>query len=100
MIKFNSVLMSEAKKLFPDSMELQELMKAGDAKALDYVYARIGFSVDEDDIIRAFRNKKEMKLLDIAKKAKAIRDFYQKMFTHIESQEDKMADRMGYADCI
>ena len=92
--------MSEAKKLFPDSMQLHELMKAGDIKALDYVYARIGFSVDEDDIIRAFRNKKEMKLLDIANKAKAIRDFYRAMFAHIESQENKMAAKIGYADCI
>lgn len=100
MIKYTNALMKEAKNLFPDSSDLHEMMRIGDTKALDFVYAKLGFVVDEDDIIRAFRNKKEMKLLELAKKAKSVRDFYQKMFAHIELQEDKMADRMGYSDCL
>jgi hypothetical protein len=100
MIKYTNALMTEAKNLFPDSTDLHEMMRMGDTKALDFVYSKLGFTVDEDDIVRAFRNKKEMRLLEMAKKAKAIRDFYQKMFVHIDSQEMKVADKLGYQDCI
>jgi hypothetical protein len=100
MIKYTSALVKEAKNLFPDSTGLHKMMQMGDAKALDFVYSKLGLTVDEDDIVRAFRNKKEIRLLEMAKKAKAIRDFYQKMFVHIDSQEMKVADKLGYQDCI
>lgn len=100
MIKFNMSMIREAKRLFPDMTVLHEMMQRGDAKALDMVYAKLGFTVDEDDIVRAFRNKKEQKLLDMANRAKDIRELYQKMYMMIESQENKMADKMGYQDCM
>lgn len=100
MVKFNMAIMREAKRLFPDMETLHMMMKMGDAKALDLVYSKLGFMVDEDDIIRAFRNNKEMKLLEQAKRAKDIRDLYQKMYAMIETQEMKTAERRGYQDCM
>lgn len=100
MIKFTNDLMREAHELFPAMHELHNMMKRGDAKALDMVYNKLGFTIDEDDIVRAFRNKKEMSLLDAAKKAQQIRSFYQKMFTHIDKQEMKQAAKMQYEDCV
>lgn len=100
MIKFNMALIKEAKSLFPDATDLHELMQTGNRKALDYVQMKIGFMIDEDDIIRAFRNKKESKLLDMAKRAKAVRELYQKMFFVMESQDNKMMEKMDMQECM
>lgn len=101
MIKFKSEMCQEAKELFPDFRELHESMTRGDStKVLDLLYSKLNFIIDADDIIRAFRNKKEQDLLDQAKKAKTIRDFYQKTFAFIHKQEDIKAECLGYKDCI
>lgn len=100
MIKFNLALMKEAKVLFPDATDLHEMMRTGNRKALDYVQMKIGFMIDEDDIIRAFRNKKETKLLEMAKRAKAIRELYQKMFFAMESQDNKTMEKLEIQDCM
>lgn len=80
MVKYDSEIVSECARLFPDNLKLHQLVQLGDPKALDIVFQKIGFSVDEDDILRAFRNKTEGKLLADAKRAKAIRSLYSKMF--------------------
>lgn len=101
MIKFKSDLISEAKQIFPDAKDLHELMLRGDGtKAIDFIYTRLQFNVNEDDIIRAFRNKKEQTILEQAKRARAIRDFYQKVFAFVHKQGDAVAEKMGYEDCI
>lgn len=100
MNKFNSDLISDAKKLFPESTDINSMMQSGDIRVLDLIYSRVGFNIDEDDIIRAFRNKKENDLLEKAKQAKSIRDFYQKLFAFVHKQEEKKADKMGYGDCL
>jgi len=100
MIKFNMALMKEAKSLFPDATDLHEMMRTGNRKSLDYVQMKIGFMIDEDDIIRAFRNKKETKLLDMAKRAKAIRELYQKMFFVMEAHDNKTMEKMDMQDCM
>ena len=99
-IRFSSMLIKEAKTIFPRDIELHEMMRIGDRKALDYVQIRVGFTVDEDDIIRAFRNKNEHNLLDIARRSKAIRDLYQKIFFLIDEQDDKAAEKLSHMDCI
>lgn len=100
MVKFNMSIIREAKRLFPEMTMLHQMMQSGDVKSLDIVYAQLGFSVDADDIVRAFRNKKEQKLLETAKRSCAVRELYQKMYAMIDSQEIKRAERMGYQDCI
>lgn len=100
MVKFTSAIMKDAKMLFPDNTDLHEMLRTGNRKALDYVQMKIGFMIDEDDVIRAFRNKKEQSLLDMAKRSKAIRDLYQKMFFAIEAHDNKMSDKMDYQDCM
>ena len=90
----------EAEQLFSDNPEILSALRSGDCKALDMVFNKISFNIDEDDIIRAFRNKKEQNLLDYAKRAKAIRDFYQKLFLLIEKRNNTVAETNNYLDCI
>jgi hypothetical protein len=96
----NKAMTKEAEQLFSDNSEILLALRNGDSKALDMVFNKISFTIDEDDIIRAFRNKKEQNLLDCAKRAKAIRDFYQKLFLLIEKRNDVVAERNNYLDCI
>jgi hypothetical protein len=96
----NKAMTKEAEQLFSDNSEILLALRNGDSKALDMVFNKISFTIDEDDIIRAFRNKKEQNLLDYAKRAKAIRDFYQKLFLLIEKRNDVVAERNNYLDCI
>lgn len=100
MVKYNMSMMREAKRLFPNMSTLHDMMKAGDPKAVDAVYAKLGFMLDEDDVVRAFRNKKEHVLLESAMRSRDIRDLYQKMFAAAETREMKLAEKMGYQDCI
>ena len=100
MVKYNMSMLRDAKRLFPNMTTLHDMMKAGDPKAVDVVYAKIGFMIDEDDVVRAFRNKKEHVLLETAMRARDIRDLYQKMFAAAEAREIKQAEKMGYQDCI
>lgn len=100
MMKYTDDMMKMAKTLFPDNTQLHEAMKMGDAKVVDMLYSKLGFYFDEDDIIKAFRNKKEMKVLEMAKRVKAIRDLYQQVLAHVDKMEMKMAESKGYSDCI
>lgn len=100
MIKYTDEMMKMAKTLFPDNTQLHMMMKSGDPKVVDMVQARIGFYFDEDDIIKAFRNKKEQRILDMAKRAKAIRDLYHQMFMLMEKQSTMKAEKNGYGDCL
>ena len=100
-IKFKMDIISQAKKLFPDDTKLHELLLAGDGHgALNSIFSRLGFNIDEDDILRAFRNKKEVALLEKAKRAKNIRDLYQKIFMVVQKADDMKSTAAGYSDCI
>lgn len=99
-MKYTDDMMKMAKTLFPDNSPMHEMMRQGDPKAVDMVHAKIGFYFDEDDIIKAFRNKKEHRVLDMAKRAKAIRELYQQMFMLMEKQNTMMAEKNGYGDCV
>lgn len=99
-MKYTVEMMKMAKTLFPDNSQMHEMMRMGDPKVVDMVHAKIGFYFDEDDIIKAFRNKKEHKVLEMAKRAKAIRDLYQQMFMLMEKQSMMRAERNGYGDCL
>lgn len=100
MIKYTDQMIKMAKSLFPDNKQMHEMMRMGDPRVVDMVYARIGFYFDEDDIIRAFRNKKEHKVLEMAKRVRSIRDLYQQMFMLIEKHNTIKADKGGYGDCL
>lgn len=101
MIKFDHSVIKQAKALFPDNIMLHDTMRAGDGtKVLNFLHMKLGFTMDEDDVIRAFRNKKEFRVLEVAKRAKAIRDLYQQVFMAIETQNNKKAEENGYGDCI
>ena len=100
MVKFTDDMMKKARTLFPDNVMLLDMMRAGDVKVVDVLYSKLGFYLDEDDIIKAFRNKKEQRVLEMAKRAKAIRDLYQQVIAHVDAVESKVAERNGYADCM
>lgn len=100
MVKFTDDMIKKAKTLFPDNVLLLDMMRKGDVKVVDALYSKLGFYFDEDDIIKAFRNKKEHRVLEMAKRAKAIRDLYQQVIAHVDSTETKIAERNGYADCM
>ena len=100
MMKYTDEMMKMARTLFPDNTQLHDAMIMGDSKVVDMLYARLGFYFDEDDIIKAFRNKKENRILEMAKRAKAIRDLYQQVIAHVDKMELKSAENKGYADCI
>lgn len=100
MLKYTDEMIKTAKSLFPDNTQMHDMMRTGDPRAVDMVYARIGFYFDEDDIIRAFRNKKEHKVLEMAKRVRAIRDLYQQMFMLMEKQNTIKAEKNGYGDCL
>ena len=99
-VKYSYSTIKDVNKLFPDSDEMKTAVKLGDMKLLDMVLDRVGFDVDEEDVLRAFRNKKEQKILQIAKRSKAIRDLYQKLFSEIESHMDDLSDKNDYNDCL
>lgn len=100
MIKYTDDMIKKAKMLFPEDSPLLEMMRAGDPKVVDMIYSRIGFYLDEDDIIKAFRNKKEQRILDMAKKVKAIRELYQQVLAHVDKMEIMKAQNNDYSDCI
>ncbi len=100
MVKFTDDMIKKAKTLFPDNVMLLDMMRKGDTKVVDVLYSKLGFYLDEDDIIKAFRNKKEQRVLEMAKRVKAIRDLYQQVIAHVDSVESKVAERDGYADCM
>lgn len=100
MIKYTDDMMKKAKMLFPDNAPLLEMMRVGDPKVVDMIYSRMGFYLDEDDIIKAFRNKKENRILEMAKRVKAIRELYQQVLAHIDKTEMSRAQTNGYSDCM
>jgi hypothetical protein len=100
MVKYTSSIMKAAKELFPNASMLHDMMRLGDTKALDVVQSYLGLKIDEDDIVRAFRNKKENKILEAAKRAQNIRELYCEMFHLIEKQQEKRAVVNQYEDCM
>jgi hypothetical protein len=82
-MRYDYSIIKQAQKLFPDDSALHTMLKSGDPKAVDLVYSKIGFYIDEDDILRAFRNKKEKQLVEMAQRAKSIRDLYQKIYSQV-----------------
>jgi glutaredoxin 2 len=100
MVKYTDEMMKKAKSLFPENREMHEMIRMGDPKVVDMLYKKIGFYLDEDDIIKAFRNKKEMRILDMAKRAKAIRELYQQMMMHVDKMNMNKADKLGHSDCM
>lgn len=100
-VAYDDDIVLAVKNIWPDWTDLHIKVKRGETRSvLDIIEDQIGLDVDEDDIIRAFRNKKEYKLLEKAERAKAIRDLYQKIFLFVDKQEEKLAEKMGYADCL
>lgn len=100
MVMFTDEMKAEAKSIFPQWTELHTHMENGNVKIVDMIYGQIGLALDEDDIIKAFRNKKEHKILEIAKRTKAIRALYQDVLFHIDSDEMARATQGNYADCM
>lgn len=100
MVKFTDDMIKKAKSLFPDNVVLIDMMRRGDTKVVDVLYSKLGLQIDEDDIVKAFRNKKEYRVLDMAKRAKAIRELYQQVIAHVDAVEMKVAEKNGYADCL
>lgn len=81
MHRYDYSVIRESKRLFPEDQTLHNMLISGDPKAVDVVFSRIGFNIDEDDILRAFRNKKQDKLVEVALRAKKIRELYQKIYS-------------------
>lgn len=85
MVKYDAAVLKECVRLFPEYHRLHTEVKNGSPKAIDLVYEKIGFHIDEDDILRAFRNKKEAEILECARRAKSVRDLYGKMYLQVEA---------------
>ena len=100
MMKYTDEMIKKAKTLFPENTELHEMMRAGSPKVVDVLYTKLGFCLDEDDIIKAFRNKKEMRVLEMAKRAQAIRELYQQVIMFVDKVEMNKAQKSGYSDCV
>lgn len=100
-VKYDEKLIKQATKVFPQWKELHDNMRSGKTQpVLDMIHDQVGFVVDEDDVIRAFRNNKQDKLLDLAKKSRDVRELYQKVFLFLDKQETKVAVKHGYDDCF
>lgn len=100
-VKYDQDLVETIQTLWPDWMDLHIKVQRGETyPVLNMIETQIGLDVDEDDIIRAFRNKKEHKLLEKAKRAKSIRDLYQKIFLFLDKKDNQRAQRLGYEDCL
>lgn len=100
MVKYTLAMINRAKDLFPQATLLHKMMREGDTKALDLVQSQIGLKLDEDDIVRAFRNKKEDKILEIAQRAQNIRQLYGEMYMLIEKYQSRRAEINKYEDCV
>ena len=100
-IQYDEQLVSQAHTLFPEWKDLHRAMERGKSQiVLDMLFTKVGFTVDEDDIIRAFRNNKEQNLLELAKRAKQVREFYQKVFVFVDKYETRREEMQGLTDCL
>lgn len=84
-MKYDFKLIQKAKKLFPNEVRLHDMMKAGDRKAIDYVYSlyekhRVEFVLDEDSIIKLFKNNQQDKMLSIAVLSRDTRKLFKDMY--------------------
>lgn len=100
-IKYDEKLIRQTVKMFPEWTELHENMRLGKTQpVLEFLYSRVGFSVNEDDVIRAFRNKKENKILQLAERAKNVRELYQKVYLFLDKHETRFVEKHGFEDCV
>lgn len=100
MVKYSDDIMKQMRQLFGDNLVMMDMARRGDTALVSALHSKLGFYLDEDDIIKAFRNKKEHRVLEMAKRAKAVRDLYQQVWHFVDAAETKRAEKNGYADCL
>ena len=94
MIKYNKKILKDAMELFPNDKMMHDMIKTGNVRVIEHTHKHIKFYVDEDDIIRAFRNKKEKSLLEYAQRAKDVRQFYQEIVECFDKSHEKLSQNI------
>lgn len=96
MITYPTDFVEKCKKVFPTYEDLHYLLNRNDKRVGELLYDAMGFSLDEEQIISMFRNKKEQKILEAAKRAKVKRELYREWATIIDNFAEEMAHRNNY----
>jgi adenylate kinase family enzyme len=94
MVKYDKKLLKTAIELFPRDLSMHEMIKKGSVRVIEHIHKQIKFYVDEDDIIRAFRNKNEKSLLEYAQRSKDVRQFYQEVVESFDENHEKLSQHI------
>jgi len=76
MFKYPESFVAKCKEVYPDWEDLHYQLNLNSRAVGNILERGVGFSLDEEMIISLFRNKKETKILEAAKRAKLKRDLY------------------------
>lgn len=96
MIKYTDEFVKKVMDLYPDWEDLHFQLKQNSKMVGRYLGDAMGFSLDEDQIISLFRNKKEHKILEAAKRAQAKRNLYREWVDMMDRQADEQSAKHGY----
>ena len=97
MLKYPQAFVDKCKKIYPHWEDLNQNLHSNSKTVGRLLESAVGFSLDEDQIISLFRNKKEHKILEAAKRAQEKREIYQEWIAIVDSFADKQAERNGYS---
>lgn len=90
MIKYNKEILKNAIELFPKDKSMHDMIRNGNVRVIEHVYKHVKFYVDEDIIIKAFRNKKEKNLLQYAERSQSIRKLYQDIVECFDKNHERL----------
>lgn len=96
MFKYPEKFVAECMEIYPDWEDLEIALKQNNKIVGRMLDDARGLSLDEDIIISLFRNKKEHKILEAAKRAQAKRAIYNKWIELVDKIAEDNAKSGGY----
>lgn len=96
MLMYSESFIKKCLQIYPDWNDLKYFLETHSLKVGKLLECAIGFTLDEDQIISLFRNKKEHKILEAAKRAKQKRELYQEWLEIAEKHTEKMGMKHSY----
>lgn len=96
MIKYDESFVNKCMEVYPTWEDLHIALKQNNKIVGRMLGDAVGLSLDEDMIISLFRNKKEAKILEVAKRAKLKRELYREWIDLMDNLADSNAAKHGY----
>ena len=96
MFTYPQEFVEKAKQIYPSWDDLHFLLGQNSKRVGGLLYDARGLSIDEDQIVSLFRNNKQDKVLEAAKRAQAKRELYNEWSEIVDKFADSMAEQNGY----